>query len=97
MFADSNLESILAPKSLPIIGQKLLPESSQRPFQFIMILMTKNFKLSVLLIPININIELLQNKKKKKVSCHIVPSCMGRELNPGPSSLLPTLANDLMH
>ena len=45
--------------------------------------------LNVLLIPLNINIELLTKNFKKKVFCHIVQSCMGWDLNPGPSNLLP--------
>ena len=44
-------------------------------------------KLIVLLIPIDNDIELLQKKKKKKVFCHFVQSCMGRDLKLGPSSL----------
>ena len=47
--------------------------------------MTVKFKT----IPINNDIELLQ-KKGNKVFCHIVQSCIGRDLNLGPSSFLAT-------
>ena len=38
---NDNCGSILAPKSLPIIGRELLPELSRQTFKFIMILIMK--------------------------------------------------------
>ena len=46
--------------------------------------MTIKFKLSVLLIHININIQLLQKKILKYFFCYIVHSCIRRDSNPGP-------------
>ena len=71
---------ILAPKSLLIIGYELLPFKFNNDNK---IWNLAYYKYQLILI-------LNYCKKKKNIFCHVARSCMGRELNSGPSSSLPS-------
>ena len=76
---DDNCEPILAcyigPKIAPDYRPRVIAKVDRRPYKFIVIsIMTIKFK----------NLRIIAKTKKKKVFCHIVRSCTGRDLNPGP-------------